>query len=168
LPGLAAVIVLLAAASAPTAATTTAAWTATATAAISTAATAVTAATATRSLFALASLVDVQGTATEVLLVEGFDRLGSVVTGHLDEAKAAGASGLAVSRQDDRHNLAILREELSDILFARAKREIPYVDPLIQAFTPTSARPTNRHLGVAHRLDSQAHSGRSGDTANTV
>ena len=86
---------------------------------------------------------DDAGFSRQLGALQGVDRLLGILGRHLDKAEAARAPGLAVGRQHHRHDLAILRKELTHIVFARAKGEIPHVDPLIQAFTPRRAEPTN-------------------------
>jgi len=96
---------------------------------VTTAATAVAATTAAASLTGL-GLVDVEGATTEVAAVEGADGLASVLIGHLDEAEAARAAGLAVGREGDRDHLTVLREHLGDLRLSGVEREVTHINLL--------------------------------------
>jgi hypothetical protein len=105
--------------SAPTAAATAAAAAATATAV------ATTAAAATRTILTRTGLVDVDGTTTEVLAIQGFDRrVGLTGVGHFDERESTGATGFAVGDDGDIRNFTVGLEGVADFVFSSAKGEV--------------------------------------------
>ncbi len=118
----------VAAATAAGAATATAvATTAAATATVATAATAAAAATepATATGRLGSGFVDGQVTAHEILAVEGCDRSLSLATiWHFHEAEATWAAGLAVHDEGCAGHLAVLGEEVAELVFRSSKREI--------------------------------------------
>lgn len=96
--------------------------------------------TAPRALLALTRLVDVEGTATEVFAFSA-----SIVLFAASLSISTKPRGRPVARSASRHHrqhLAVLREQLPDVILACAEGKVPYVDSLIRASTPTSALPT--------------------------
>ena len=99
-------------------------------AAVATAAAAVATAAAAAVLTRL-GLVDLERTVLNALAVEGLDRgLGGLVRAHLDEGEAAGAARLTVHHDVDVGHLAVLGEELPDVVLGGLERKVAAVDAL--------------------------------------
>src|SRR5262249_42012054 len=74
-------------------------------------------------------LIDRQGPALERLVIERLDgRLGLVRGGHLNEAEAAGAAGIAVHDDLGPSHGAVALEELQQVVGRAAPGEIAHVD----------------------------------------
>lgn len=121
--------VAAATATAAAATTTTAAAPAAAAAATAAAAEAAATTTATATLLARAGFVDDEGAAAHVGAVHRGDGLaGLFIVGHLDEAEAAGAAGLAVDDDLGTVDLPVLGEQLGEVLLGGAVRKIADVN----------------------------------------
>src|SRR5262249_11303937 len=97
------------------------------------------AAAATATLLARLGLVDGQGAAVDLRAVQRGDGL-VAAAGHLDEAEAARAAGLAVGRHLGPRHLAKRLEELAEVLLRRLEGEVADVDVLAHRL-PSRAPP---------------------------
>ena len=115
------------------AATVTAAAAAAATATVSAAtATAAAAATVSRAFFTWAGFVDGQRTAHEILAVESLDdSVSTLPIGHGGERETAWAAGHFVHHDEDFAHLAVLREEITDVLFSGIEGKISDVEFIV-------------------------------------
>ena len=72
------------------------------------------------------SLVDVDGPAVKVGLVESLDGLVAIVIVHFDETETAGAAGVAIHNDVGRRDVAVLGEHFDEIVITNAPRKIAY------------------------------------------
>jgi hypothetical protein len=72
------------------------------------------------------SLVDVDGPAVKVGLVESLDGLVAIVIVHLNETETAGAAGVAIHNDIGRCDVAVLGEHFDEIVVTNAPRKIAY------------------------------------------
>ena len=79
-------------------------------------------------------LVHAQRSPAKISAVERTDRLIGVRIFHLDESEAARSTRLSIRDHCDGLDLADRCEQLSQISFGRAPREIPYIDLLHCSF----------------------------------
>src|SRR5262249_13266105 len=97
-------------------------------------------------------LVDGQGTALELLAVEGRDRLVGAV-GHLHETEAAGAAGLAVADHLGPGHGAVLAEHLRQVVGGGREGQVAHVQVLAHrsSFAGPQAPRVTTHRPAAQR-----------------
>ena len=72
------------------------------------------------------SLIDVDGPAVKVGLIESLDGLVAIVIAHLDETETAGAASIAIHNDVGRRDVAVLGEHFDEIVITNAPRKITY------------------------------------------
>jgi len=77
------------------------------------------------------SFVDIDGASTELAAVECGDGFFAIfIAVHFDEAKATGASGIAIGHDADTVDLTVAFENLPEFVFTGIETEIPHKDVL--------------------------------------
>ena len=97
--------------------------------------------TATSAVGLGASFVDIDGASADLAPVKGcYGFLTVFVAVHFNEAKAAGASGIAIGHDTDTVDLAIAFKELPEFVFTSIEAEVAYKDVLHASSPALSCR----------------------------
>src|SRR4029079_4184616 len=92
-----------------------------------------------RTLLAGAGFVDCQAPSLKILAVEGVDRRLSAIV-HLDKPEAAAAPRLPVHDHLRRLDVAVLREQIAQIVGRRAERKVTDIQILAHVHSPASPK----------------------------